>query len=163
MRSQTDSTPALSNAFSAQFLLLLDERDEPATSAEADVCGPWKVEAGAEGYALLRQGESLARGDRPSGLFAHRETALLAAAILPALGRDPFYRLQSEETPNGFALERTHGEIAGHLEFYDPEAVSALHLAESLVRSPESLAHLLEAAGRVALDRAGKIVFERVG
>ncbi|HEV7516104.1 MAG TPA: hypothetical protein VGR07_07375 [Thermoanaerobaculia bacterium] len=163
MRSPNDSTPSALNAFCQEFLLLLDERDEPSTAAEADAAGPWKIEPCPHGgFALLRQGESLRRGDRPAGTFERRETALLAAAILPATGLAPLYRLRGEETPRGFALERPRGEIAGHLEYYDPDAAAALHVAESLLRSPDSLARLLEAAGRVALLRAGKIVFERV-
>ncbi|HZF07213.1 MAG TPA: hypothetical protein VFE33_00330 [Thermoanaerobaculia bacterium] len=169
MRSQIDSTPSHShasnafNAFSTEFLRRLDEMDEPPSAAEADVAGPWKIEICPDGgYALLRQGESLARGDRPAGTFERRETAFLAAAILPSRGRDPLYRLRGEETPRGFALEGARGETAGHLEYYDPDAAAALHVAESLLRSPEALARLLEAAGRVALLRAGKIVFERV-
>jgi hypothetical protein len=172
MRSPSDSTPSTGNAFTPvtpcnafceEFLLRLDERDEPSTAAEADTIGPWKIEPCPHGgFALLRQGESLRRGDRPAGTFERRETALLAAAILPSTGHDPLYRLRGEETPGGFALERPRGEIAGHLEFYDPDAAAALHVAESLLRSPDSLARLLEAAGRVALLRAGRIVFERV-
>jgi hypothetical protein len=163
MRSPIDSTPSTFNAFCREFLLRLDERDEPPTAAEADANGPWKIEPCPHGgFALLRQGESLRRGDRPAGTFERRETALLAAAILPSTGRDPLYRLLGEETPGGFALERARGEVAGHLEFYDPDAATALHVAESLLRSPDSLARLLEAAGRIALLRAGKIVFERV-
>jgi hypothetical protein len=170
MRSQNDSTPSTSpatanafNAFCAEFLLRLDERDEPASVAEADVAGPWKIEPRPEGgYALLRQGESLRRGDRPAGTFERRETALLAAAVLPSTGRDPLYRLRGEVAADGFALERSRGEVAGHLEFFDPDAAVALHVAESLLRSPDALARLLEAAGRMALLRAGKIVFERV-
>jgi len=163
MRSPNDSTPSRSNAFSEEFLVRLDERDEPSSAAEADAAGPWKLEPYPHGgFALLRQGESLRRGDRPAGTFERRETALLAAAILPATGRDPLFRLRGEETAAGFPLERARGEVVGHLEFYDPDAAAALHVAESLVRSPDALARLLEAAGKVALERAGKIAFERV-
>jgi len=166
MRSHVDSTPSPANAFNAfseEFLRRLDELDEPPTAAEADLAGPYRIEVSPEGgYALLREGESLAKGDRPAGTFERRETAFLAAAVLPSRGRDPLYRLRGDETPRGFALERPRGEIAGHLEYYDPDAAAALHVAEWLLRSPEALARLLEAAGRVALLRAGKIVFERV-
>jgi hypothetical protein len=157
------ATPYVHNAFRPEFLLRMDERDEPPSAAEADAAGPWRVEPSPQGgYALLRAGESLAAGDRPAGTFERRETALLAAAILPATGREPFYRLQPEATPHGFALARSRGEIAGHLEYYDPDTAAALHVAETLLRSPESLAHLLEAAGRVALERSGRIASARL-
>ena len=32
-------------AFTAEYLELLAERDEPVTAAEADVAGPWHLEA----------------------------------------------------------------------------------------------------------------------
>jgi hypothetical protein len=163
MRSSADSTSSSWNAFAPEFLGRLDERDEPATASEADAAGPWKIEPFPHGgFALLREGESLRRGDRPAGVFERRETALLAAAVLPATGSAPLFRLRGEATPHGFVLERPRGEVAGHLEFYDPDAAAALHVAESLLRSPDCLAHLLEAAGRIALLRAGRIVFERV-
>jgi len=40
--------------------------------------------------------------------------------------------------------------------------IAAAHAVECLVRRPESLAHLLEAAGGLALERAGAILDARV-
>lgn len=65
--------------------------------------------------------------------------------------------------PEGFAVEAGHGgEVVGHLELFDPNLIEALHVAEGLLRSPETLAVLLEAAGQVALERAGAILDERI-
>jgi hypothetical protein len=50
----------------------------------------------------------------------------------------------------------------GHLELFDQNLMEALHVVESLLRSPEALAGLLEAAGQIALERAGAILDERV-
>ena len=40
--------------------------------------------------------------------------------------------------------------------------IDALHVAERLARSPEALANLLEAAGPLALERAGAVLDARV-
>jgi hypothetical protein len=50
----------------------------------------------------------------------------------------------------------------GYLGLFDENLVAALHVADGLIRSPEALAWLLEAAGAVALERAGAILEERV-
>jgi hypothetical protein len=75
--------------------------------------------------------------------------------------------LRQEPEPEGFALlagvDRDGApEVVGHLRLFDEALASALHVVDALVRSPESLALLLEAAGKVALERAGAILDERV-
>jgi hypothetical protein len=44
---------------------------------------------------------------------------------------------------------------------FDERLVDALHVVEMVVRSPLSLANLLEGAGSLALERAGAILDER--
>ena len=165
MRSFADGTISSSrNAFSPSFLNRIGQRDEPPTAGEADVAGPWHPEEipGA-GWGLFRPGESWERGDRPYAVFRHRWQALLAAAVLPGTGRDPAFRLQKDAGPQGYAVEHgPAGEVAGHLELFDEKLVDALHAVEILLRSPESLANLLEAAGQVALERSGAILDTRV-
>jgi hypothetical protein len=51
---------------------------------------------------------------------------------------------------------------AGHLRDFDEGLAFALHLAAAIVRSPVALAWLLEAAGHVALEQAGRILDQRV-
>src|SRR5262245_8957773 len=72
-------TPAPpSNAFTREFLSRLDERDEPITAVEADMAGPWfVVPIPGEGHGVFREGESPARGFRPTAVFADRFLALL--------------------------------------------------------------------------------------
>lgn len=162
MRSSADgSIPSSRNAFSPTFLQRISERDGPPTAGEADVAGPWHLEEIPEGWALLPPGASLFRGDRPYATFTHRWAALLAAAFLPGTGREPAFRLQKEAGPSGYALE-AGGELAGTLSLFDEKLVDALNAGESLLRSPESLANLLESAGQVALERSGAILDERV-
>ncbi len=164
MRSSDDSISSSRNAFSPSFLHRIGERDEPPTAGEADAAGPWRVlELPGRGFGLFRAGESPALGDRPAAVLRQRWLALLAAAVLPGTGRDAAFRLQKDSGPEGFAVEDGHGvEVVGHLELFDPNLIEALHVAEGLLRSPEALAVLLEAAGQVALERAGAILDERI-
>ncbi len=232
----TSSAP-LRNAFSSHFLERLDRLPEPDGAHEAWTAGPWAVAPvvylGSPGFALFRQGESLADGDSPHAIFRRRQTALLAAAVLPSSGRDPLYHLQTEPDPAGFPLradaqpdpprprpatsaqgsanERTEAAGAstaaevsergdldktggahepsdaddpsdaanalawraasayefdagavGHLRDFDEDLVAALHVAAMLARSPTALAYLLEAAGAVCLEQAGKILDRRL-
>jgi hypothetical protein len=149
------------NAFTRPFLEKLGEVDEPPTAGEADVAGPWTVEEIANvGFGLFRAGEGWSRGFRPAAVFFLRPVALLAAAVLPGTGRDAAFRLHRDAGPAGYAVESA-GRIAGHLPLFDERLVDALHVVEMIVRSPESLAALLEAAGALALERAGAILEER--
>jgi hypothetical protein len=154
------STPRPSNAFTPEFLSRLTQRDEPLTAAQADAAGPWiVVEIPSPGWAVLRRGESLAAGDRPTAVFRHRERALLAAAVLPGTGSDRLFRLRRELEPEGYAVE-SGGEVVGYLKHFDPDLLSALQTAEALARLPESLAQFLHGSGAVALERAGRLALE---
>ncbi|HSF43112.1 MAG TPA: hypothetical protein VLT87_25155, partial [Thermoanaerobaculia bacterium] len=103
------------------------------------------------------------RGDRPYAVFAERWAALLAAAFLPGTGREPAFRLHKDAGPEGYAIEAgSGGAVIGHLALFDEKLVDALNAGESLLRSPESLANLLESGGQVALERSGAILDERI-
>jgi hypothetical protein len=228
MSSESDRRQA--NAFTVDFLRRLDEIGEPDGAHEADVAGPWTVRPvlyrGGPGFAVLREWESLPEGaegaeraepaagaargagrtgDIPYAVFRRREVALLAAAVLPATGRELLFRLDTEPDADGFpviasvtvsprraeaaarsaeTLARTSREAAtpptratpemiaagagstpaaaGHLRDFDEGLAFALHLAAALVRSPVALAWLLEAAGHVALEQAGRILDRRI-
>jgi hypothetical protein len=207
------------NAFTADFLSRMDEIGEPDGAHEADVAGPWVIvpvrQPGGSGFAVLREWESLEDGDLPYATFRRRETALLAAALLPATGREPLYRLATDPDPAGFPLwnaaasaldeagragldaaagseaapgpgggrgddssedqDREHrkvapsdapagvrAELAGHLRDFDEGLATALNLAAAMVRSPRCLALLLESAGSIALEQAGRILHRRI-
>jgi hypothetical protein len=213
MPSQNDRGPR--NAFTGDFLARLDELVEPDGAREADLAGPWVIRPvpyrGGTGFALLREWESVkdsdasggasdsggdsagdsgGAGDVPYAIFRRRETALLAAAVLPATGRDPLFRLDTEPDAHGFPLRacgapcarldcRLEGEgdgagpapaaptasqttPAGHLRDFDEGLADALQVAAALVRSPVALARLLEAAGHVALEQAGRILDRQI-
>ena len=152
-----------SNAFSAVFLRRLDERDEPITAAEADMAGPWAVEPVAgQGFGVFRAGEHPSRGFPPFAVFPDRFLALLAAAVLPGVGRDPLLQLSPEPGPDGYAVQLDDGTVVGHLPQFEELLVDGVNVALGLVRLPVSLAFLLEAAGSVALERCGAILDERI-
>ena len=162
MRSSKDrSTP--SNAFSSSFLAQLGEHDEPPTVGEADVAGPWLVEKiPGQGFGVFRAGEGAARGYRPAAVFPDRWLALLAAAVLPGTGRDRFLTLRKAADREGYGVALDDGAVVGHFELFDEPLLDGINGAVTLLRSPESLAYLLEAAGAVALERCGAILDRRL-
>jgi hypothetical protein len=112
---------------------------------------PWPVPLGRE-----------PRGNVPFLIFKAREDALLAAAILPAVGRGPLYRIRPEALPYGFEIE-SEGEVVGSILLFNEEVAAALHVAAGLLRSPLALARLLEAASGLTLHHAGKILYGELG
>lgn len=163
MRSKRDrsiTSPAdPTNAFDETFLAALDQLDEPVTAAEAEAAGPWSLlPLPGRDWGVFRRGESPARGAEPVARFRRRETALLAAAVLPGTGRDPWLHMASDPDARGYALTNSFGEVEGHLRLFDENLRDALHVAQCLVRNPEALARVLEAAGGVALRETGRLL-----
>jgi hypothetical protein len=148
------------NAFTAEYLEILSHRDEPVTGTEADAAGPWHLEAHPQGWAVMRQGESLEKGNTPAALFQKKDAARLCAAIFPGTGRRLRYQLGKNPDLRGFPL-LDDGEVVGHLRFFEEDVVSALNVVDALVSIPRDLAWLLDGAGGLALDHAGKIALER--
>jgi len=167
MRDPEDPTTQPSpNAFAAEFLRVFAQEDEPASAAEADAAGPWDVQPaatadGREAFGLWRLGEQPEYGDVPAGLFRERPTALLAAAVRPFLGREPYHMLGQERSNGGYPLVR-QGETLGWIDLFDEDWAFGINVLERFTRSPEALATLMEAAGPLALERAGRILRKRV-
>ncbi len=158
--------PGSRNAFAPVFLHTFGQRDEPLSAAEADLAGPWEVRRSRSPhaqapYSVWRQGERAAWGDRPAGEFADESTAVLACALRPHFGVDPLHLLGGRRQARGFPLTRG-GEPSGWIELFEEGWVAGLNLLERVVRSPEALALVMEAAGPLALERAGRILHERV-
>ncbi|HEX7180593.1 MAG TPA: hypothetical protein VF756_02030 [Thermoanaerobaculia bacterium] len=105
---------------------------------------------------LYRAGESFARRFQPTAIFHDRNLALLAAAVLPGPGRDRLLRLEGDPRPAGYPVVLDDGTPAGHLRLFDEPLLDALNVAVSLVRSPQSLAYLLEAAGGSPWSAVGR-------
>ncbi len=161
------------NAFSPEFLEQLRDSPEPLTAAEADLAGPWRVEAvpgQPGGFAVLREWESLEKGDLPEAVFVDKETALLCAALLPLIDRESLFHLGEEADSGspggaGYPVSAVYGEqgprVCGWLRHFQLQIVAALHLLEGLVRLPRSLAEVNRAAGGGALEQVGRYLAER--
>lgn len=154
------------NAFASEFLSRFHRHDEPESSAEADSAGPWRAMPsatadGREAYGVWRVGERPEWGDPPAALLRDRELALLAAAVRPLVGREPFYGLGLERESAGFPLLR-QGEAVGWIDLFDEDWAFGINLLERLARSPQALASILEAAGPLALERVGRLLTEQV-
>jgi hypothetical protein len=149
MRSHHDGTsPRVStapNAFDPAFLARVQEDDnEPLTAAEADLAGPWKVEwvPGHPGaVAVLREWESLDKGDLPEAVFVDPEIAELCAAGLSLVEREPLFSLQDQLDPAapvcpGHPVTAVFGEqgpaVCGWLRRYHPGVTAVLHVLEGL-------------------------------
>ncbi len=157
----TDPSNPPTHAFTAEYLELLSHRDEPVTAAEADVAGPWHLEPHAQGWAVLRKGESLEKGSRPTAVFQKQDAARLAAAILPGTGRRLRYKLgENPDSILGFPI-LDDGEIVGHMQFFDQDFLAALNMVDALVSIPGDLAWVIDAAGGLALDHVGRIALAR--
>ena len=163
---QDPSIPYSHNAFAEDFLRRFAREDEPSSASEADFAGPWRVEAaatsdGREAFGVWRLGERPEWGDVPSGLFRERSLALLAAAVRPFVGRDPFYELGKDNWNGGFPIFR-QGEAVGWIALFDEDWAFGLNVLERFARNPAAMALLLDAAGPLALERVGRILRERV-
>jgi len=130
------------------------------TAAEADGAGPWHLEPHAQGWAVLRKGESLEKGSRPLAVFAKKDAARLAASILPGTGRRLRYKLGEEpDSLLGFPV-LDDGEVMGHMQFFDQEFLAGLERRGCAGLSGD-LAWVIDAAGGLALDHAGRIALAR--
>lgn len=163
--TQYPSVP--SNVFSGDFLKRFNEEDEPPTALEAELAGVGTVFPVPGGYALYLPGESAERGHLPVAIFQEEWRALLASAVLSGTGRDPLVRLKKVAGAAGYPLVAGldpdgEPEVVGHLRVFDESFAGALHTAEALLRSPECLAALLQAAGKVTLERVGTLLGLRV-
>ena len=162
------------NAFHPGFLESLQAQPEPLTAGEADLAGPWRLEAvpGFPGkVAVLRAWESQDEGDLPAAVLVEEESAVLYAAALPLHGRETLFHLSnqaepSEPLPGGYAFGALFGDqgfkVRGWQREYRPDVVAGLHLLEGLVRSPQALAEILLAAGGVAIAQVGRILARRL-
>ncbi len=162
--------PTPQNAFDPDFLARLGARDDPPGALEAEMDGEWFVESlSSGGYALYRSWQSRENGHRPAALFTRLEDALLAAAIRPAVGRDPLFFQETEPTADGYYLVRTQSDperphaVIGALAHLEDPMIAALNLAAWLARHPLALALILEAGGQTVIQMTGEILHFRLG
>jgi hypothetical protein len=148
------------NAFRGAYLARLDQHDEPDWSHEVETAGPWKVEPltidGEDGFGVYHGWERPGLAT-PRVWFTTFDRARMAAAVLPALGTDPWLTLRmADQEPIGLHLRGA--QRVGISAIYDPKLADALHLTECLMRSPAALAALLLAAGPQAVMLVGSIL-----
>lgn len=155
--------------FSREFLTLLEATDDGPTAAEAETFGPWEVHELGERFGVFREWDRT-RLDAgldpvPTGLFLSRYHALLCAAVLGGLYTDPVYRVEGEPTPRGYPLLALSGDRwvqpAGWVPWPEDRLAQALDVAAALVRTPQALASLLEAAGPTNLKLAMEVLHHR--
>lgn len=158
------ATESLMNAFEARFLAALDEQDEPAGAREAELDATWRVEALSEqSFGVFREGRDGRNRESAYAVFRHREDALLAKAVLPALGREPYFLiLESAASPVamrlGVGTDGAGFRVVGEVSEWYPEFRDALQIGAYLARHPEALAAVLEAAGPRAVAALGEIL-----
>ncbi|HEX9734077.1 MAG TPA: hypothetical protein VGG06_19065 [Thermoanaerobaculia bacterium] len=152
------------SVFNPHFLDRLAHRDRSGSAfSEAEYAGPWTVRQRDDGFAVLREADG--ENGEPDAVFTERETALLVAAVYPTMGREQQFQITTAEGGVGAdvnALVSGKLEKAGWLRHMHPELVEALNVVEWLLRSPASLALLLEAASYEVLARAGEILERRL-
>jgi len=145
------------SAFTPGFLEVLEGLDDGVTAQEAELSGPWKIVATDTGFALLRTYEDVEAGHRPEGELDDFPTALRFLAVLPSVARPPLLTVDGEPA-DGWYTVHSEGQSVGRLRVYHDRFVQAAHVAESLSRSPLSLAALLLSAGPLAIREVGRIL-----
>ncbi|MEM7051832.1 MAG: hypothetical protein AAF604_19355 [Acidobacteriota bacterium] len=140
--------------FTDDFLHRFRRLDDPPSAFEAALAGPWEVEEAAGGFMVMTA------GGRAAARCEERVTAHLMAACLPGLGRRDLFSIVDGRA--GPELRRA-GETLAWLSPNARDLAPALHVGDCLLRSPQALAHLLEAAGSTALEGAGSVLARRLG
>lgn len=145
------------NAFSEEFLKLVDTLDETGPALEAELAGPWKVLAIEEGFGLYEHWQDTE--DSPIAVFSDKATALKFSAAISAASREPLFSLESEPDSEGrFKVISPQGRFEGWISHFQVRAVDLAHMADFCARSPAALAAILLAAGGAALQKAGEIL-----
>lgn len=145
------------NVFRKEFIRAVTHFDYPASLYENCTSGPWNVRYSKKERGWIVQRKS---ATRPFGVFTERETALLMAAVLPAVDRKSIFTVHNDER----LLIRCRGgqlEDLGALEHVG-SLVEPLHTAHTLLSLPDSLAWFLMAPPGDVLERAGAIAMRRL-
>jgi hypothetical protein len=157
MSDNPQSREGQDSAFRPAFLEILAKLDEVATAQEAELSGPWKIVATEAGFALVRVYEKVGDGDRPEAELVDFPSALRFFSVLPSVARAPLVEVDREPS-EGWYTVRSEGQAAGRLRVFNDRFVQAAHVAESLARSPLSLAALLVSSGPLAIREVGRIL-----
>jgi hypothetical protein len=154
--SQSPAQPV--TAFSPEYIAALRERDEPATVADPDLVGPWRIRERDGMFHIFREWERFETGHKPLASFKFQEDALLFSTALRACSRPMIFRVHPGPlASDGYRLERD-GELVGSLKADRAELLVTAHALSNLTRSPADLAILLELAGSEVQEMAGEIL-----
>ncbi len=151
----------MSNVFSSDFLDYIDRLDyTPISAGDVVWAGPWVVEPRDSQWAVRRQS-----GGETEAVVQSREIALLLAAVFPLFERQPLYSVKPIEDARQGAL-MTHFSTRGLTKIgelnYSYDVDEPLSLLDYLLRTPDSLAFLLEAAPVETLRQAGDVLARRM-
>ena len=87
------------------------------------------------------------------------------ASVLPGVGRQGHLWLDREPVDGGFLVKAVlagRPQRVGWVSSDHPELFEAIHVADSLLRSPAAFAHFLEAASSDVLARGGALLSRRI-
>jgi hypothetical protein len=159
--SQSPAQPV--TAFSPEYIAALREHDEPATAADPDIVGPWRIWEQEDMFHIFREWERFETGHQPVASFKHREDALLFTAALRACVRPMTFRVANPGPlpSEGYRLERD-GDFVGSVKTDRAELLAIAHALASVSRSPVDLAILLGLAGSEVQEMAGEILGQNV-
>lgn len=141
----------------------LGEDRQPPDAVAIDEGARWQVEEEDGRFAVVRQG-----GDgEPDAVFENRQMAYVAAAVFTAFG-GPLEPRDQVVDPSGVAAAGEVREPAGVWggspvpDAPDFDDVTASRLLTALMRNPDALELLLEAADPEVLEQARAILVERM-
>ena len=169
------TAPPPANAFRPEYLDKLVERDEATVAGtEAETRGPWQVlqapPAGGGGggrrddreqerWLVLRAWEDPEHTE-PHAKTLYREHALLWAAALEIASRGSNVAVGMTRDEEGLALTEWSAESGpqtrGHIRVWDEDVAAAFRFLDALLRCPEALARVVDAAGSAAVELLGQ-------
>lgn len=151
------------NAFSPRYLSALEDKDESAGAAEAEVAGPWVLRERDGTLYLFREWESFETGHLPMAEFENREDALAFLLALRVSARPALFRMREASEPGqgGYELER-EGETVGRIRVFRPDLLTVAHALAGVGRSPADLAILMDLSGPLVQQMTGEILGQEV-
>lgn len=146
---------ARNNVFLTRFLERLDQERSPSHTFAGLGSGPWSVHRDEDGlWGCYAVGDPL-----PWVLVRERPLALLFAAVLPAWSALPRLQLCSRD---GRYVLLDNGTPMGTLRHHHPELVDQANILTSVQSWPLSFSYYVESTGAPLLERAGRILHERL-
>ncbi len=157
--------PGVDNAFHPTYLAGLDQQDEPPTAGQLTPSRMLRIEELDDGnYALYGLEPEQEDSAEPCVVVAKNEGsfALMTAGVLPLIAGNRSYWMRASQTSEPGLEVCRYGRSIARLLHGDEETLTILNFCDALVRSPECLAAIMEAAGARVLRIVGKILARRL-